>query len=105
MTPWPAGSVMWADPTISISISVAQNGSSARKWCIGRTRDWGGMAFPLVRRAGRLTLSAEDLLLMAVRQQGFQVMGAFAPEHATEYQSGKNAVRVLLETLGQSSSQ
>jgi hypothetical protein len=59
----------------------------------------GGLAFSLIRRAGRLTLSAEDLLLMALNQQGFQIIGAYAPGFTTQVQWAGDAVRVLQDTL------
>jgi hypothetical protein len=61
----------------------------------------GGLRFALVRRAGRLTLSAEDLLQMALQQQGFEIVGAYAPGLATDCQWAGDAVRVLQETLRQ----
>ncbi len=59
----------------------------------------GGLGFALIRRAGRLTLSAEDLLLMALKEQGFQVVGAYAPGFATQFQRARDAVKVLKETM------
>jgi hypothetical protein len=59
----------------------------------------GGLAFGLVRRAGRLTLSAEDLLVMALHQQGFHILGAYAPGFATQLLWDRDAVQVLQETL------
>lgn len=61
----------------------------------------GGLRFALVRRAGRLTLSAEDLLQMALQQQGFEIVGAYAPGLATDCQWAGEAVRVLQETVRQ----
>jgi hypothetical protein len=59
----------------------------------------GGVAFTLVRRVGRPTLSAEDLLLMALRQQSFQIVGAYAPGYATQLLWERDAVAILQETL------
>lgn len=59
----------------------------------------GGLAFALTRRAGRLTLSAEDLLLMALRRQGFDIIGAYAPGFVTQWQCDRDAVRVLEATV------
>jgi hypothetical protein len=59
----------------------------------------GGLAFGLVRRAGRLTLSAEDLLVMALHQQGFHILGAYAPGFATQLLWDRDAAQVLQETL------
>ena len=43
----------------------------------------GGISLPLTERAGRLTLSAEDLLQKAVDQDGFDVVGVFGVGDAT----------------------
>ena len=59
----------------------------------------GGLAFGLVRRVGRPTLSAEDLLAMAIRQQGFQIIGAYAPGFAAQLLWDRDAVQVLQDTL------
>jgi hypothetical protein len=61
----------------------------------------GGLAFALIRRAGRLTLSAEDILLMALRRQGFDIIGVFAPGFVAQWQCGRDAVRVLEATVRQ----
>ncbi len=37
------------------------------------------MQFQLVRRAGRLTLAAEDLIQMALDRQGFEPLAVYAP--------------------------
>lgn len=60
----------------------------------------GGLAFSLTPRTGRLTLSAEDLLQMALQGQGFQTLAAYAPGFATELQLAGDAVGVLEKTLG-----
>lgn len=59
----------------------------------------GGLAFSLIRRAGRLTLSAEDLLLMALQERGFRIVGAYAPGYAAALQWDRDAVQVLQDTL------
>jgi hypothetical protein len=59
----------------------------------------GGLTFSLIRRVGRLTLSAEDLLVMAIRQQGFRIIGAYAPGFARDLQWDKDAVQVLQHTM------
>ncbi|MHB8866023.1 MAG: YiiX/YebB-like N1pC/P60 family cysteine hydrolase [Pirellulaceae bacterium] len=59
----------------------------------------GGLRFALVRRAGRLTLSAEDLMQMALQQQGFEIVGAYAPGFGAQWQWAGDAVRTLQETL------
>jgi len=63
----------------------------------------GGLAFALVPRTGRLTLSAEDILLMALNEQGFQTIGAYAPGFATQLKLAGDAVGVLEQTLHRSS--
>ena len=59
----------------------------------------GGLQFSLVRRAGRLTLAAEDLMRMALGRHGFEIVGAFAPRFATQCLWAAEAERVLQETL------
>lgn len=44
----------------------------------------GDINFTLIERAGRLSLSAEDILDLAVKQQGFQVVAAFGFEGCKE---------------------
>ena len=59
----------------------------------------GGMQFPLTRRAGRLTLAAEDLLRLSLAHAGFQTLAAFAPSHANRLLLGRDAESVLRDTL------
>jgi len=58
----------------------------------------GGIALPLTRRAGRLTLSAEDLIAAALAGAGFEPVAAFTPTTGCEILTGDEARRKLLET-------
>ena len=60
----------------------------------------GGLRFELTRRAGRLTLSAEDLLQMALKQDGFHVLAAFCPLRSGEIASGAAAEDTVRVTAG-----
>jgi hypothetical protein len=55
----------------------------------------GGMQFPLVRRAGRLTLAAEDLLAMSLAHDQFTPVAVFAPAHSAAVLRGPEAESVL----------
>jgi hypothetical protein len=55
----------------------------------------GGMSFVLTRRAGRLTLSAEDLVRMALQHAHFEPLAVFAPAHSAQLVSGKKAQAAL----------
>lgn len=59
-----------------------------------------GMTFPLVRRAGRETVSAEDLLQLAMQQKYFDVVAVFCCEHSDELLHGDAMYEVLRETMG-----
>jgi hypothetical protein len=59
----------------------------------------GGLQFSLVRRAGRLTLAAEDLMRMALGRHGFEIVGVFVPRFTTQCLWAAEAERVLRETL------
>jgi hypothetical protein len=58
-----------------------------------------GVHIPLTKRAGRMTLSAEDLLRMAVRQQHFEVVAAFAPRHRSTLATESIATDLVRATL------
>ena len=60
----------------------------------------GGIAFELTRRAGRMTLSAEDLLTMAVNSNGFKVRAVYCPAKSDTVNYGENAVNILRSTIG-----
>jgi hypothetical protein len=51
----------------------------------------GGMTFSLTRRAGRLTLSAEDLVGMALANTHFEPLAAYVPAHAPQLLCGQEA--------------
>lgn len=61
----------------------------------------GGVHIPLTKRAGRMTLSAEDLLRMAVSQQHFEVVAAFAPSHCSTLATESDAADLVRATLGE----
>ncbi len=62
----------------------------------GITPEWN---FKLNRRAGRLTLSAEDLLKMASDEHLFHVEAVYCPTQAKEVLSGDPAVNLLKKTV------
>ncbi len=57
--------------------------------------------FDLTRRVGRLTLSAEDLLGMALRHEHFTTVAAFAPGLVQSLQTDAAAEQLLRDTIGQ----
>ncbi len=59
----------------------------------------GGTEFCLTRRAGRETLSAEDLLRMAIAKNRFQTVAVFCPDHADGLVFGDEADRILRATV------
>ena len=61
----------------------------------------GGMQFPLKRRAGRLTLAAEDLLRLSLDQSGFKPLAVYAPSHANRLLHGRDADAVLAASLAE----
>ena len=58
----------------------------------------GGMRFQLVRRAGRLTLAAEDLIQMALDRQGFEPLAVYVPGQTSSLCAGGDAERVVRAT-------
>lgn len=60
----------------------------------------GGLAFQLTRRAGRMTLSAEDLLKKSMDQDGFTTRAVFCPAISNEIQYATNADQILKQTVG-----
>ena len=58
----------------------------------------GGTSFELTHRAGRLTLSAEDLVGMALEHDYFEPVAVFAPTHRPHVVNGKEAETTLRET-------
>ena len=59
----------------------------------------GGMQFPLTRRAGRLTLAAEDLLRLSLAQTGFRTLAVYAPQFANRLLQGQEAEPLLAASL------
>ncbi len=59
----------------------------------------GGVQFQLRRRAGRLTLAAEDLIRMALRGEWFEPRAVFAPEQSQQLQLGAEAETTLRNTM------
>ena len=59
----------------------------------------GGVQFQLTRRSGRLTLSAEDLLHMALRHEHFEPVAIYAPDYRKRLQLGDDAGTALRATL------
>ncbi len=60
----------------------------------------GGIQFQLTRRAGRLTLSAEDLLQKAMAADGFEALAVFCPARSDEICIGSAALETLKATVG-----
>ena len=63
----------------------------------------GGIAFNLTRRAGRMTLSAEDLLQMAVDNKSFDPLAVYCPAMSDVVQYGEHARTALSSTIGRKS--
>jgi len=58
----------------------------------------GDVQFELTRRAGRWTLSAEDLLAMALERRHFEPVAVYAPQHASDVSTGPAADTALWAT-------
>ena len=58
----------------------------------------GGVQFQLTRRAGRMTLAAEDLIQMALDHNCFEPLAAFCPQHAQRLLTGKPAEELMRKT-------
>jgi hypothetical protein len=58
----------------------------------------GGLRFPLTRRAGRLTLAAEDIIRLALDGQGLEPVAAYAPAFAPCVVVGDQAADALRAT-------
>ncbi|MEA1950873.1 MAG: YiiX/YebB-like N1pC/P60 family cysteine hydrolase, partial [Planctomycetota bacterium] len=59
----------------------------------------GDMRFELTRRAGRLTISAMDLVGMAMEDRHFRPLAVFCPEHGEGIIQGEPVKHVLRQTL------
>lgn len=55
----------------------------------------GGLQFELKRRAGRLTLSADDLLQMALSGNGFDLAAAYVSQHAERLLIGSDVLAAV----------
>ncbi|MDP6154425.1 MAG: YiiX/YebB-like N1pC/P60 family cysteine hydrolase [Phycisphaeraceae bacterium] len=64
----------------------------------------GGMTFELKRRAGSLTLAAEDLLDMAIDRRWFETLAVYAPAHRSRLLEGADAIDALRNTVGSTDS-
>ncbi len=60
----------------------------------------GEMEFSLVRRAGRQTVSAEDLLGLALQEQNFQAVAVYCCELSEDLLSGDAMRQALRKTMG-----
>jgi hypothetical protein len=58
-----------------------------------------GLSFRLTRRAGRETLSAEDLLALAMDHDQFEPVALFCPKYGDQLLVGAAMARVLQETV------
>jgi Permuted papain-like amidase enzyme, YaeF/YiiX, C92 family len=58
----------------------------------------GGVKFQLTRRAGRLTLAAEDLLQMALDRAHFEPLAVYCPQHSDRLLRGEAAAGVIRAT-------
>lgn len=56
------------------------------------------LSFKLAKRAGRMTLAAEDLVQMALDRNGLEPVAAFAPTHHSGIAVGCNAGELLAQT-------
>lgn len=59
----------------------------------------GGMSFSLSRRAGRMTLSAEDLLQLALRCEHFHIQAVYCPLHCEDLIVDERMGDVLRATM------
>jgi hypothetical protein len=59
----------------------------------------GGMQFPLTKRAGRMTLAAEDLLRLSLARTGFEPLAVYSPSHAPRLVHAREAEPVLAASL------
>ena len=61
----------------------------------------GGITFPLVRRAGRNTLAAGDLIRMALARTGFEPLVVYSPAHHDRLLCAEEARQVLAREEGE----
>lgn len=60
----------------------------------------GGIKFKLTKRAGRLNLSAEDLLQMSLDGIGFEPIVIFCPDESDMMAGGEQMAKILKATMG-----
>jgi len=63
----------------------------------------GGISFELTRRAGRVTLAAEDLLQKAVNKEGMVTHAVYCPAKSEKILFGNDADEALRNTIGRKS--
>jgi hypothetical protein len=61
----------------------------------------GGIRFQMTRRAGRETVSAEDLLNLAIGRQFFDQVAVYCPEHSSELLVDDEMTSVLRKTMAE----
>ena len=61
----------------------------------------GGFHFQLTRRAGRETLSAEDLLNLAIAGSLFEQVAVYCPQHSSELLVSDQMTAVLRQTMAE----
>lgn len=59
-----------------------------------------GTSFELKKRAGRLTLAAEDIMRMALADNAFRVEACFSPTHTSDLLRGAAAADLVADTIG-----
>ena len=59
-----------------------------------------GITFPLTRRAGRMTLSAEDLLQMALNRQHFQIQAVYCPKFSPHIIANEQTNDIVSKSIG-----
>ena len=59
-----------------------------------------GTSFELKKRAGRLTLAAEDIMRMALAGNAFRVEACFSPAHSNDFLRGVAAADLISNTIG-----
>tara|TARA_R110002073_G_scaffold5624_25_gene34705 strand:- start:6042 stop:6251 length:210 start_codon:yes stop_codon:yes gene_type:complete len=59
----------------------------------------GDIVFTLTKRAGRQTLSAEDLLNLAVQRKHFHPVAVYCPSHGNQLQGDEAMCEILRKTM------
>ena len=63
----------------------------------------GGISFELTRRAGRMTLAAEDLLQKAINKDGMATHAVYCPAKSEKILFGDDGDDALRNTIGRKS--